>query len=146
MKRIVSLALVLALLTALFTGCKKQSAADKAKQNDTAEPAAASAQAVAYKAVSNPLPEPLDTVQAAVFTDSALFLAAMTQSEETTQDVDPDTGKIYGYHKYDARHQNLMRRTRRMSGSLSTLQRTERIRKQSDLIFPAHSSNNRRFI
>lgn len=98
MKRILSLALVLALLTALFTGCKKQSAADKAKQNDTAEPAAASAQAVAYKAVSNPLPEPLDTVQAAVFTDSALFLAAMTQSEETTQDVDPDTGKIYGYH------------------------------------------------
>lgn len=102
MKRIVSLALVLALLTALFTGCKKQSAADKAKQNDTAEPAAASAQAVAYKAVSNPLPEPLDTVQAAVFTDSALFLAAMTQSEETTQDVDPDTGKIYGYHKYES--------------------------------------------
>lgn len=102
MKRILSLALVLALLTALFTGCKKQSAADKAKQNDTAEPAAASAQAVAYKAVSNPLPEPLDTVQAAVFTDSALFLAAMTQSEETTQDVDPDTGKIYGYHKYES--------------------------------------------
>ena len=102
MKRMASLALVLALLTALFTGCKKQSAADKAKQNDTAEPAAASAQAVAYKAVSNPLPEPLDTVQAAVFTDSALFLAAMTQSEETTQDVDPDTGKIYGYHKYES--------------------------------------------
>ena len=85
MKRMVSLALVLALLTALFTGCKKQSTAAEAKQNDAAESTAASAQAVAYKAVSNPLPEPLDTVQAAVITDSALFLAAMTQSEETTQ-------------------------------------------------------------
>lgn len=102
MKRIVSLALVLALLTALFTGCKKQGTASETKQSDTTEPTAASAQAVAYKAVSNPLPEPLDTVQAAVFTDSALFLAAMTQSEETTQDVDPDTGKIYGYYKYES--------------------------------------------
>ncbi len=102
MKRILSLALVLALLTALFTGCKKQSAADKAKQNDTAESTAASTQDIAYKAVSNPLPEPLDTVQAAVFTDSALFLAAMTQSEETTQDVDETTGEIYGYYKYES--------------------------------------------
>lgn len=102
MKRIVSLALVLALLTALFTGCKKQSAAAEAKQNDAAESTAASAQEVAYKAVSNPLPEPLDTVQAAVFTESALFLAAMTQSEETTQDVDETTGKIYGYYKYES--------------------------------------------
>ena len=88
MKRIVSLALMLALLTALFTGCKKQGTAIETKQSDTTEPTAASAQAVAYKAVSNPLPKPLDTVQAAVITDSALFLAAMTQSEETTQDVD----------------------------------------------------------
>ena len=102
MKRIVSLALVLALLTALFTGCKKQGTAGETKQSDTTEPTAASAQAVAYKAVSNPLPEPLDTVQAAVFTDSALFLAAMTQSEETTQDVDETTGKIYGYYKYES--------------------------------------------
>mgnify|MGYP000014203798 CR=1 FL=1 len=75
MKRMVSLALVLALLTALFTGCKKQSTTSETKQSDTTEPTAASAQAVAYKAVSNPLPKPLDTVQAAVFTDSALFLA-----------------------------------------------------------------------
>lgn len=102
MKRMVSLVLVLALLTALFTGCKKQSTASEAKQSDTTEPTAASAQAVAYKAVSNPLPEPLDTVQAAVITDSALFLAAMTQSEETTQDVDETTGEIYGYHKYES--------------------------------------------
>ena len=102
MKRMASLALVLALLTALFTGCKKQSTASESKQSDTTEPTAASAQAVAYKAVSNPLPEPLDTVQAAVITDSALFLAAMTQSEETTQDVDETTGKIYGYHKYES--------------------------------------------
>lgn len=102
MKRIVSLALVLALLTALFTGCKKQGAAAEAKQNDAAESTAASTQDIAYKAVSNPLPEPLDTVQAAVFTDSALFLAAMTQSEETTQDVDETTGKIYGYYKYES--------------------------------------------
>ena len=102
MKRIVSLALMLALLTALFTGCKKQGTASETKQSDTTEPTAASAQAVAYKAVSNPLPEPLDTVQAAVITDSALFLAAMTQSEETTQDVDETTGKIYGYHKYES--------------------------------------------
>lgn len=102
MKRIVSLALVLALLTALFTGCKKQSTTSETKQSDTTEPTAASAQAVAYKAVSNPLPKPLDTVQAAVFTDSALFLAAMTQSEETTQDVDETTGKIYGYYKYES--------------------------------------------
>ncbi len=102
MKRIVSLALVLALLTALFTGCKKQGTASETKQSDTTEPTAASAQAVTYKAVSNPLPEPLDTVQAAVFTDSALFLAAMTQSEETTQDVDETTGEIYGYHKYES--------------------------------------------
>ena len=102
MKRMASLALVLALLTALFTGCKKQSTASESKQSDTTEPTAASAQAVAYKAVSNPLPEPLDTVQAAVITDSALFLAAMTQSEETTQDLDETTGEIYGYHKYES--------------------------------------------
>ena len=56
MKRIVSLALVLALLTALFTGCKKQGTAGETKQSDTTEPTAASAQEVAYKAVSNPLP------------------------------------------------------------------------------------------
>ena len=118
MKRILSLALMLALLTALFTGCKKQGAAAEAKQNDAAESTAASAQAVAYKAVSNPLPEPLDTVQAAVFTDSALFLAAMTQSEETTQDVDPDTGEIYGYHKYES----TLYREDLATGQLTTLE------------------------
>ena len=118
MKRMVSLALVLALLTALFTGCKKQSTAAEAKQNDAAESTAASAQAVAYKAVSNPLPEPLDTVQAAVITDSALFLAAMTQSEETTQDVDETTGKIYGYHKYES----TLYREDLATGQLTTLE------------------------
>ena len=43
MKRIVSLALMLALLTALFTGCKKQGTAGETKQSDTTEPTAASA-------------------------------------------------------------------------------------------------------
>lgn len=38
MKRMASLALVLALLTALFTGCKKQSTASESKQSDTTEP------------------------------------------------------------------------------------------------------------
>lgn len=118
MKRMASLALVLALLTALFTGCKKQSTASESKQSDTTEPTAASAQAVAYKAVSNPLPEPLDTVQAAVITDSALFLAAMTQSEETTQDVDETTGKIYGYHKYES----TLYREDLATGQLTTLE------------------------
>ena len=49
MKRMASLALVLALLTALFTGCKKQSTASESKQSDTTEPTAASAQAVALQ-------------------------------------------------------------------------------------------------
>ena len=101
MKRILSFALVLALFTALFTGCKKQSAPSEETQTGAAASAAALAQDTAYQAISNPLPEPLDMVQAAVFTDGALFLSAMAQGEGTEQDVDQTTGEIYAYHKYE---------------------------------------------
>ena len=76
-----------------FSPAQEAKHSKRVKTSDTTEPTAASAQAVASRRSQSP-PEPLDTVQAAVITDSALFLAAMTQSEETTQDVDETTGKI----------------------------------------------------
>jgi len=101
MKRILALLLTLALMAALFTGCTK----DKTASNEKTQPGGASGQSeteskTAYQANFLKLPEVLDTVQSSVFTDGALFLAAMDPSEETSQEVDEATGAVYGYRSY----------------------------------------------
>ena len=102
MKRFLSLTLVLALISALFSGCAKNNAKTSSPaQSASDSPSDTSSSAVAYQAESHLLPDELDIVQASVFTDGALFLAAMSPSSETTQDVDPETGAIYGFRKYN---------------------------------------------
>ena len=102
MKRITSLALVLTLMTALFTGCAKNNAkTGAAAQSASDSLSVKTSSAVAYQAESHILPDELASVQASVFTDGALFLSAMSPSSETSQDVDPDTGEVYGFRKYE---------------------------------------------
>ena len=103
MKRIFALTLVLALMAALFTGCAK----DKTGSNDKTQPGAASGQTqaetkTAYQASSIQLPEVLDTVQSSIFTEDALFIAAMDPSSKTTQEFDETTGYVYGYRSYES--------------------------------------------
>lgn len=101
MKRIFALTLALALLAALLTGCAKEKpASDEDKQSGGTSGTSEEAPKTAYQAASLKLPDGLDTVQSSVFTDGALFLAAMNPGAETTQEVDEATGAVYGYRSY----------------------------------------------
>ena len=101
MKRILALTLIFALTLALFTGCQKnKTAADGKTQPDTASGSLEEKAKTVYQASSLKLPDVLDTVQSSVFTDGALFIAAMNPSEKTTQEVDETTGAVYGYRSY----------------------------------------------
>lgn len=101
MKRITAMTLILALTLALFTGCSKTgSKPDGNAQPDSTGPASETERKTAYQASSLQLPDGLDTVQSSVFTDGALFLAAMNPSSQTTQEVDETTGAVYGYRSY----------------------------------------------
>ena len=101
MKRIIAMTLIFALTLALFTGCSKTgSKPDGSAQPGSTSPAAEAESKKAYQATSLKLPDDLDTVQSSVFTDGALFLAAMNPSSQTTQEVDETTGAVYSYHSY----------------------------------------------
>lgn len=101
MKRIIAMTLILALTLALFTGCAKSKTASSDKtQLDAVSNSSEEAPKTAYQASSIKLPDVLDTVQSSVFTDGALFIAAMNPSEKTTQEIDETTGAVYGYRSY----------------------------------------------
>ena len=101
MKRIFALLLALALLAALFAGCaKNKTASNEKSQTGDAAGLSEAGPKTAYQAAFLKLPEVLDTVQSSVFTEDALFIAAMNPSEEATQEVDETTGAVYGYRSY----------------------------------------------
>ena len=101
MKRIIALLLTLALMAALFTGCAKEKTQSNEK-TQTGDAAGSSEEGpkTVYQAAFLKLPEVLETVQSSVFTEGALFLAAMAPGDQTTQDVDEATGAVYGYRSY----------------------------------------------
>lgn len=101
MKRIIAMTLILALTLAMFTGCSKTgSQPDGNAQPESTGTASETENKTAYQATSLALPDGLDTVQSSVFTDGALFLAAMNPSDQTTQEIDETTGAVYGYRSY----------------------------------------------
>ena len=101
MKRIIAMTLILALTLAMFTGCSKTgSQPDGNAQPESTGTASETENKTAYQATSLALPDGLDTVRSSVFTDGALFLAAMNPGSQTTQEVDETTGEVYGYRSY----------------------------------------------
>ena len=101
MKRFLSLTLALVLIAAIFTGCAKNKTTPNEKaQSDTASDSLEAETKTAYQASFLKLPEALNTVQSSVFTEGALFIAAMNPSEKTTQEIDETTGAVYGYRSY----------------------------------------------
>ena len=101
MKRIIAMTLILALTLAMFTGCSKTgSQPDGNAQPESTSTASETENKTAYQATFLKLPDGLDTVQSSVFTDGALFLAAMNPSDQTTQEIDETTGAVYGYRSY----------------------------------------------
>ena len=118
MKKILSLTLALTLVVTLFTGCAKNKKTDASSAQTEPEGPSVSAEAAAYQAVFNPLPDTLDTIQASVFTDGALFLAAMNEGTATAQSIDQDTGEVYGYRPYEC----TLYREDLQTGSLSILE------------------------
>ena len=101
MKRIIAMTLILALTLTLFTGCSKTgSKPDGNAQPESTSTASETENKTAYQATFLKLPDGLDTVQSSVFTDGALFLAAMNPSDQTTQEIDETTGAVYGYRSY----------------------------------------------
>lgn len=81
MKRIIAMTLILALTLAMFTGCSKTgSQPDGKPQPDSTGAASETEGKTAYQAAFLKLPDGLDTVQSSVFTDGALFLAAMNRA------------------------------------------------------------------
>ena len=101
MKKFLSLTLALVLIAAIFTGCvKNKTASNEQTQTDNTSGSSEAETKTAYQASYLKLPEALDTVQSSVFTDDALFIAAMNPSEKTSQEVDETTGAVYGYRSY----------------------------------------------
>mgnify|MGYP000352199389 FL=1 len=101
MKRIIAMTLILALTLAMFTGCSKTgSQPDGNAQTTAADGISEAKNKTAYQAAFLKLPDGLNTVQSSVFTDGALFLAAMNPSDQTTQEIDETTGAVYGYRSY----------------------------------------------
>ena len=101
MKRIIAMTLILALTLAMFTGCSKTGSQPDGNAQTTAADGTSEAKSkTAYQAAFLKLPDGLNTVQSSVFTDGALFLAAMNPSDQTTQEIDETTGAVYGYRSY----------------------------------------------
>lgn len=103
MKRMLAVFLALAAMCGLFAGCEKKETAvpSSAQAGAEALTEAPSPQEFAWQAGEEALPERVDSLQASVFLENALFLAVMNQSGATQQDVDPETGAVYGYRSYE---------------------------------------------